>query len=80
MQPHPWRPESRTTAAKAAEVLEADTSKATDNSDFRRAAVNAADVIEAATLKKLIGLLTDDTSKKEIEAEALKKPPGNLTA
>ena len=72
--------EARTAAAKAADAPEADASEATDNSESRTAAVNAADVTEDATLKKPTGGLTDDTSEKEIEAEAFKKPPGKLFA
>ena len=56
--------EAGTAAANAAVAPEADASKATDNLEFRKAAVNAADATEAATLKKPTGKLTDDTSEK----------------
>ena len=42
--------------------------------------MNAADATDDATLKKPTGGLTDDTSEKEIRAEAFKKPPGKLSA
>ena len=40
----------------------------------RTAAVNTVDATDDATLKKPTGRLTDDTSEKEILAEAFKKP------
>ena len=42
--------------------------------------MNAADATVVTTLKKPTGELTDDTSEKEIEAEAFKKPPDKLSA
>ena len=57
--------EARTAAAKAADAPEADASEATDNSELLTAAVNAADVTEAATVKKPTGRRSDGTSEKE---------------
>ena len=92
MRPQPRRPgpschrrrerhaEARTAAENAADAPKADASEATDNSESRTAAVNAAAATDDATLKKPTGRLTDGTSEKVIEAEAFKKPPGKLSA
>ena len=65
--------EAGTAAANAAVAPEADASKATDNLEFRKAAVNAADATEAATLKKPTGKLTDDTSEEKNRSRSIQE-------
>ena len=86
VRPQPRRPgpsrlrrRERCAEARTAAENAADTSEATDNSDFGTAAVNTTDITEAATFKKPIGRWSDGVSEKEVKSEAFKKPPGKLS-